>query len=175
MSSVTKAVLLGVLVVFVSIVAGLWLSGGRAEIYSTSVSIDAPPDAVFPYLVEPAKLRQWIRGLVETRPIGDPEPKPGARSTEVVEQDGEHIELETEIVEMEKDKRLKVRITTQGMLAESEYTLRPFDGKTRLTQLFIPRFIGFGRLASVFVRSSIQPNLQSDMERLKTAVEKDTR
>jgi len=171
MSTVTKAELLGVLAVVVSAVAGLWLSGGRAEIYSVSVTIDAPPEAVFPYLVEPDLLRGWITGLVETKPLTEGGPRAGARSTEIIERDGRRSEMETEIVEFEPNRHIEVHIVSDVMVADSDYTLTAADGKTRLTEIFIPRFVGWGRLFSLFVRGAIDQDLRTDLDRLKAAVE----
>jgi len=64
MSAIGK-IALTISLVLVIVGAVLWSLGGKQSEYSTRLSIAAPPEAIFPYLTQPDRLKSWTDGLVE--------------------------------------------------------------------------------------------------------------
>jgi uncharacterized protein YndB with AHSA1/START domain len=101
-----------------------------------SVEIERPAAAVFPYLTDGEKLRQWVGGLVESTALTEGGARVGAKSREVVEERGQRFELETEITTCVPNEALQARITSQGFETLSTYRLQEDGGRTRLTNVF---------------------------------------
>jgi uncharacterized protein YndB with AHSA1/START domain len=137
------------------------------------VEIERPAAAVFPWLLEPERLAQWIGGLVETEPLTEGEPRVGSRSREVVEERGRSYVLETELTALEPGERLEARITSgAGFTCESSYRLDEREGRTRLTCVLETEYKPFvARLFAPLVTRQAQRKLESDLARLKELVE----
>lgn len=77
----------------------------------TSIEFACPPEAVWPWLVESERMKQWMKGLLEIRPLGAPAPRAGAEY-ELVIREGGRIEVYCErIVEFEPHRRLAIELT----------------------------------------------------------------
>ena len=50
---------MSILLLSVIAVAVLWILGGKQTEFSTALSIDAPPEVIFPYLTQPEQLKSW--------------------------------------------------------------------------------------------------------------------
>jgi uncharacterized protein YndB with AHSA1/START domain len=132
--------------------------------------IDAPPDKVFPFLVEPERLKNWVGGFVESRPIHGSRPGVGARSIDVFRENGREILMETEIRRYEEPTRLEVWIKGPGVDVVSDYQLRGQDA-TELTHRQDVRLRGFAKLLTPFIGGAARRRLVDDLRRLKLAVE----
>lgn len=135
------------------------------------VMIDRPPTAVFPYLIEPNRLVQWLGGLVASEPLTEGGPGVGARSREIIEERGRRMTMDTEILLFEPPELLKVCLTATQLEGEGEYTLQAAGEQTRLTYHSALRFKGWLRIFEPLMKRSIQARLEQDMGRLKVCAE----
>jgi uncharacterized protein YndB with AHSA1/START domain len=138
--------------------------------YVETTRINAPPDKIFPYLVEPDRLRKWVGGFVESRPIHGSRPGVGARSIDVFIENGREILLETEIRRYEEPTRLEVWIRGPGVEIISDYRLAGHEA-TELTHRQDVRFRGLAKLVAPFIGGVTRRRLVEDLRRLKLAVE----
>ena len=136
-----------------------------------SVEIERPA-AVFPYLTDGEKLRQWVGGLVESTALTEGGARVGARSREVVEERGQRFELETGITRYAPNEVLQARITSKGFETLSTYRLQEDSGRTRLTSVLESRYtMLLARLLAPIVTRQAQKKLEADLDRLKRLVE----
>ena len=139
------------------------------------VSIDAPPDVVFPWLVEGERLLRWVGGLLEheqltpisVRQVLEP-PFRGAGTVEV------HLDVYLLHVPW----RLETRLTGPGGLrADVAYVLAERDdGGTDLSALVRSKRTGpsaKGLLGPVVV-ASVRRRMRADLGRLKELAEADS-
>jgi uncharacterized protein YndB with AHSA1/START domain len=140
--------------------------------YDASIEIDATPADIFPFLVEPERLKRWVGGFVEARPLTDGPVGPGSRSIDVIRENGREMELHTEITRYEPPNAVFVAIRAGGMDAISEYQLEPRDAGTIVRHSQRVRYSGVLRLVGPFVGGVVRRKMREDLERLKAAVER---
>ncbi len=136
-----------------------------------TVEIARRPAEVFPFLVEADRMKQWIGGLVEFTPLGEG-PGVGSRSRQRVEQAGRTWDVESEIVELEPDRRLTARMRASAFTSVVGYRLEDADGGTRLTGSVEvePRGLG-GRVLGGLAGLAAERKLVADLGRLKSVLE----
>lgn len=143
------------------------IQSARVSRAEHSVEIGRPPADVFPYLVEPELMRQWIGGLVAFTPL-DGEPRVGARSTQRVEQAGRIWDVESRIVDLVPDERLAAETTASAFKSLVVYELEPTAAGTRLQASADTEVKGLGKrfLGGAAARVA-ERKLTADLDRLK--------
>jgi uncharacterized protein YndB with AHSA1/START domain len=165
------AKLIGVVVIVLIAIVAVWLLGGRTRSFSAAVRIDRGAALVFPWLVEPPRLAKWIGGLVASRPQGDGELRVGARSIEVVEQDGRRTEMTTEVRALEPGRLLEVSLASPFLAGGNRFVLDGGPDGTRVAQTLTVRYRGAARLFGPFLAGAVRRKLDADLARLKAVVE----
>lgn len=153
---------------------GMWITGGGDGRWQhhTSISISRPASEVFPWLVEPDRLMQWLGGLREITPLTEGDPRVGARSRDVVESHGERFDLETTITEFDPPRLLSVRVEGEAFTMAGRYELERRNGATELTYTIDTQFDGFFfALFEPVIGVSAERKIDADLARLKAAVE----
>ena len=136
----------------------------------SAFALKASPAEVFPYLVEPDRLKRWVGGFVESRPLSGTAAGPGAKSVDVIRENGREIQMHTEIMRYEPPNRLEVSIRAPGIDALSDYQLAGVE-TTELTHRQQVRFRGVLKLMAPFIRGATRRRLCDDLARLREAVE----
>lgn len=140
-----------------------------------AVVIAAPAAAVFPYLLEGAKRLRWMGVLKESEQLTDGPPAVGSRWRDVFEDHGQRVELEAELVELERDRRLRVRLDNRGFDSTSTQELEDVGGATRVSTVIETEYrMLAARLMSGVVTRHAQKQLEADLARLKELVEAET-
>ena len=139
--------------------------------YDASIEIDAPPEAIFPFLVEPERLKRWVGGFVEARPLTEGAVGRGSKSIDVIRENGREMQMHTEITRYEPPGALSVAIRAPGMDAVSEYRLEGRDGGATASHSQDVRYSGILRLVGPFVGGAVRRKMREDLQRLKAAVE----
>ncbi|MGH9793442.1 MAG: SRPBCC family protein [Candidatus Acidiferrales bacterium] len=98
-------------------------------------------------------------------------PEVGARSIQVVEREGERVEVATEIQRVEKNQLLQVRMQAPFFDAVNHLDLTPTASGTRVTQNLTVSYKGWARFLAPFTDDKTRSALESDLERLKQAIE----
>src|SRR4051794_36003607 len=101
---------------------------GRGRV-TGAVELEHPPAAVFPFLVQPGLRKQWLLGVEEISPVGDPTIRSGARARVVLDAP-ERMEVEEEVRVVELDHRLLLqRISSPPPFSQRvEYVLKDLGG-----------------------------------------------
>lgn len=137
-----------------------------------SVFLPASPERVFEHLVDGAKLRAWVGGLLESTPVKAGPPAPGSVFRQVLLLDGKRETVERTITDHEPPvvTGFKVRIANMDM--EGRFDLEEEEGGTRLTftQTTTPR--GLAALAGGLIERRIAAKIQADLSALKRALER---
>jgi carbon monoxide dehydrogenase subunit G len=159
-------------IVLVLAVYAVWAltAGGKVENH-TRVEISQPPDVVFGYLIEPDRIRLWMDGYVESRSLTGPGTFVGARSTEVIEVNGERTEMDLRVTEFEQDALLAVRIKSDQVEARNRYQLSKTASGTRIDYDSQTEARGWVRLLAPVLHDAIQEKIDADFARLKQTLE----
>ena len=139
--------------------------------YDASVEIDASPEAIFPFLVEPDRLKRWVGGFAEAHPLTVGPTGIGSRSIDVIREGGREMRFETEIVGYEPPHRLSVTITSSEMRARSDYRVERRGGGAVATHVQDVRYAGVLRVVGPFIGGMVRRKIREDLERLKAAIE----
>jgi len=135
-----------------------------------SVELAAPPEAVFPLIVEPAERLRWIDGLVEAEETG-----PGA-FREAIEQHGIRVETRVRTVRSQPPALVEARVEGRGIEATVRNVLEPTgNGRTRLTVTVETRYRGLAaRLVAPVIGRRAQASLERSLATLEQLVESET-
>src|SRR6185436_3276944 len=154
--------------------------GARADAnrLQASVTIHRSPDAVWPYLYEPEKLKSWVTWLkqVETDRAGPP--AVGAHAVWVMEDmnnGGAIMRIKSDVFAVEPNRRLAVNLSVPGAFQGiAEYTLTDLGGgATRLECDSRYTFDNaFAKLLTPVIMPSARKKMLSDMDRLRAEIER---
>ena len=172
MRRILKLLALGLAVLLLYV--GYVLVSDAVVVNVASVRIERPAAAVFPYLTEPSHLTRWLEGLVESRPLSQGGLRVGARSLEVVEVDGERIEMQSKVLAYEENRLLRVEIDAPILTGINDYRLAEEDGATRLEFRTETALKGLFKLFASSLHDPIQTKHEADLARLKALVEAET-
>jgi uncharacterized protein YndB with AHSA1/START domain len=139
--------------------------------YDASIDIDAAPETIFPFLVEPDRLKRWLGGFVEARPLTDGPIGVGTRSIDVIRDGSRVMEFETEITSYEPPHAMTVRIRASGMEAASHYRLERWPSGARTLHRQEVRYRGVLRVIGPLVGGMVRRKMADDLRRLKEVVE----
>lgn len=137
--------------------------------YESRVTIDRPPEAVFPYLVEPAKQALWSD--VPMRQITEGSFRTGSRMEVAFGKGPLQARLELEITAVEAGRRMAFTTRSGPIQWDGEYRLEPAGDGTALSQEGRLRFRGLWRLIEPLVGAEISRAEVKELERLKAAAE----
>lgn len=152
--------------------AAIWIYGGKKQHYETSLTINATPSQVFPYLTDVERMKQWVDGLMEVEPINELVQVEGAKNRVTVNANGKMVEFEDEVLRYQQDKLLSVRWKNSVVVTTSIYKLEP---KSELQTDF--RFtvkttnLGIGRFLAPFAADDTQSRIEKDAQALKKLIE----
>jgi uncharacterized protein YndB with AHSA1/START domain len=166
----------GLLVIAVAI---LLVLGARADSnrLQASVTIHRGPEAVWPWLYEPDKLKSWVTWLKQVDRDREGPPAVGARAVWVMEDmnnGGAQMRIKSDVAAVESNRRLAVKLSVPGAFAgTAEYTLADLGGgATRLECDSRYTFDNpFAKLMTPLIISSARKKMLADMDRMRAAVE----
>jgi len=160
------------LVVAVLGLLGLGARDGRGRV-TGAVELDHPAAAVFPLLVQPALRKQWLLGVQEISPVGDPTLRSGAHSR-VTLSVPEEVEVDEEIRVVETDKRVLLNRTSSHPRFDQrlEYVLKDLgNGRTLVTTAVFTTYHGaVMNLLEPLLTRAAQTRMDQEIDQLRTAV-----
>ena len=166
--STAKKILYSLAAGLAAVLVTLYAIGGQPAEYRAFLTTQQPAEKIFMYLVEPAKLKQWIGGLVESKVLTDGPPRAGSKSQEIIEEQGQRMVFDSEIIELLPNRLLSVRLSNESMDAVSQFRFSP-EGLEHIQQV---KCKGWMRMMSLFMRAPIEAKLAEDFARLKNLIEK---
>jgi uncharacterized protein YndB with AHSA1/START domain len=142
--------------------------------FSHTVVLPGPPEAVFPWLLEPERVPRWTGHLDGYERIGGGPTGPGSRFRETLVLSGSTFTVELEVTRYEPPTGAESRFATNGVELHNTYALQSADDGTRLTQSLDAKATSFGaRMLIPVVQPRLERKLTEDLERLKTVMEGD--
>jgi uncharacterized protein YndB with AHSA1/START domain len=141
--------------------------------YASSVTIARPPEEVWPYLVEREKQALWSD--VPMTPLTSGPTGQGSQLRLTFGEGPLKASVTLEYSEFEPPRRIGFRTVSRGgMDWVGGYRLEPADGGTTVSQEGTLRFSGLWRLAEPIIGAEIRRGEIAELERLKSAAEKET-
>jgi len=137
--------------------------------YASSVHVDRPPGAVFPYLAEPKRQALWSD--VPMKQLTDGPLTTGSKMEVTIAMGPVKAVIGLEISALERDERMAFRSFSGPIRWEGEYRLRPSGTGTELSQEGRLVFTGVWRLVQPFIGGEIERGEIKELERLKAVVE----
>lgn len=139
--------------------------------YKSSVKIQRPPEAVFPYLVEPSKQALWSD--VPMKPLTEGDMRSGSRMEVTFGMGPLKAKVGLQITAMEPNARMAFESFSGPIGWTGEYRLAP-DGPTgtTLSQEGSLTFKGAWRLLQPIVGAEISRGEVKELEKLKAVIEK---
>ncbi len=120
----------------------------------TAREIDAPPSEVFAVLTDPTTYPDWLIGASEIRDVDHNWPSPGTKFHHLVGVKPFVIPDSSEVVDVELDRRLKLRVRSRPLVvAEATFELVGDDRRCVVTLTEKPAF----RPLTDLVRPLIDP------------------
>lgn len=131
------------------------------------IEIARPPAELYPWLVEPERLRRWVGGLAEVRGTG-------AQRHERIQMGGRTYTQVTETLRTDPPLRLETESRSESMRQRVQWALEPTGAGTRLTVTVQVRMVSlWGRLLGRLVAGGLRHKLRGDLARLKAFAERD--
>lgn len=116
-----------------------------------TIDINASPEQVFQWIVEPARSRQWLPNLVEDENIHETENKVGSTWRQVYEENGRRMEMFGITTVYEPNKRMCCVIKGSMFDLDVDYQLENLGNSTRLTQCSQVTMKGFFKLLGLLI------------------------
>ena len=163
---------IGILVIVV--VGGLVLLGGGRRIAhsQTSVTFNQPAARIWPWIVEPPRLKQWLGGFVDSIPQNGSGLRVGARSKELIDWDGRRWEILSEVTELDPGRRLKLHMVADSFEDDTGYVLEEHDGVTQVTYTNDAHYtMLIARLMSPLINHDVERKVQTDLAKLRGLLE----
>jgi carbon monoxide dehydrogenase subunit G len=127
-----------------------------------SAVIEVPPEALWPWLDDPEKCKQWMRGLLDVKQTSPGPKRKGTTAIMLIQEGGRTAEYQETILEYEPNKRFKLSMAG-GCMKDTvlviDYKLEDLGNRTRLDyecsaemkgrawlKLLAPVFMIFGRI-----------------------------
>lgn len=175
----TKVVLLTLAAVIVLPVIALCIAGALpdSDRMVASVVLHQKPEAIWPWLYQGDKVKQWVSWLVEIREDRAGEPQVGKSGIWVMEDKNNgnvRVEFTGTVEAVEPYRRLAIRLNAPGgFRGMSTYILTPLpDGTTRLES--DSRYVfdsAFARFMSPLIYWQAKKKIIGDFEQLRSHVE----
>ena len=137
--------------------------------YESTVSIARPPEAVFPYLVEPALQAQWSD--VPMRKLTAGPLVTGSRLEVTFGMGPVKATIGLELTAVEAGRQMAWRSFSGPIRWEGEYRLTPSGDGTELSQEGRLQFTGLWRLIEPLVGAEIRSGEVKELEKIKALVE----
>ena len=126
-----------------------------------SAQIAAPPEEVFPHLLEEDKVPRWTTGLERYERLDSGPLARGARFRQALDVSGQRFTVELEVTEYDPPQSATSSFQIRGVDVVNRYVLSDGGGTTTLTQSLEAK--GGGLKGRVFI-PMIQPHLERKLE-----------
>jgi uncharacterized protein YndB with AHSA1/START domain len=152
-------------------------AGPDANRMTSSIVMHQKPEAVWPWLYKPEKVKQWVTWLVDIREDGSGDPVVGRKAVWIMEDRNNgnmRMEITGTVKAVDPGRHIEVSLTApEGFHGETSYTLTPLpDGSTRLdTDTRYTFDNGFARFMTPLVMWQARKKFVGDQDHLRALVE----
>jgi uncharacterized protein YndB with AHSA1/START domain len=134
-----------------------------------SIFVNAPPDRVFATFMDLDRLREWVGGVTRVTDVTGPIDRRGTRYTVWFGP----MSSPTEVLEVERPRHVRTRFGNIILKGESDVTLEPEAGGTRLTQEFRTRGAMSAISARLFAAGSYKGSFRGELDAFRQIVERE--
>ena len=137
----------------------------------STTTVARPPAEVFPWLIGPDKVRQWMTGLEVYQPLGDGPITLGSRIRQELSVSGQHLKFELEVTRLEAPSAAELRFEGSGFKAVNEYTVTSANGGSgaAVTWVISGDTTSFkAKLLAPMVQAKLEEKLDTDLVRLRS-------
>ena len=137
----------------------------------STTTVARPPADVFPWLIEPDKVRQWMTGLEVYQPLAPGPIGVGSRIRQELVVSGQHLKFELHVTQLEPPSAAELRFEGSGFKAVNEYTVTPEanGGGTAVTWVISGDTTSFkAKLLAPMVQAKLEEKLDTDLVRLRS-------
>jgi uncharacterized membrane protein len=138
---------------------------------SHRIVIDRPPEEVFAYLVDPANLPVWQPSAKSVVLKTDGPFGLGSQLADVREVLGKEIETVIEVTTFVPGQEFSFRTISGPIRSTVVHRLEPVEGGTEVTLAMEGEATGVLRFAARLAQGRVQQEVESNLARLKTALE----
>jgi uncharacterized protein YndB with AHSA1/START domain len=135
-------------------------------------TVAGPPEAVFDYMTDPAKLREWQTSKTRVEPLVEGPPRQGFRVREWTKPPGaREFEQVVEFTEFDRPRRLHVHVLEGPQPIDGTWSLTADGGGTRVDFVAEGPLRGPMRFAAPLVRRLMDRQFAGYHEQLRRRVE----
>lgn len=135
---------------------------------SHAITIPAPPEHVFPWMLDVDKVPLWVEGVSAYEVVGGGEPALGRRLRQTLTVSGFTMTAESEIVAYEVPRLAATHAETNGMVVRIDYRVDPDPAGSRVTQAIALHASGLkAKMIAPMVRGQMDAKLPADLQRLR--------
>jgi carbon monoxide dehydrogenase subunit G len=137
----------------------------------STTTVARPPADVFPWLIEPDKVRQWMTGLEVYQPLDTGPITIGSRIRQELTVSGQHLKFELEVTRLEPPSAAELRFEGSGFKAVNEYTVTSANGGSgaAVTWVISGDTTSFkAKLLAPMVQAKLEEKLDTDLVRLRS-------
>jgi uncharacterized protein YndB with AHSA1/START domain len=142
---------------------------------SLSVEINSSPAVVFGWLEKPEKAVKWMTSVAKTEILHETPERIGTTFREVVEEDGNGVELQGVITDYKPERSISFHLESRVNVVDVEYCVEAIPNGTRLTQTGNVHWKFPVNVISIFMGGIIKQNIsaqaQKEFEKLKELCE----
>jgi uncharacterized protein YndB with AHSA1/START domain len=152
-------------------------AGPDANRMTSSIVIHQKPEAVWPWLYKPDKVKQWVTWLVDIREEGSGEPVVGGKAVWIMEDRNNgnaRMEITGIVKAVDPGRHIEIALSaSEGFRGVASYTLTALpDGSTRLdTDSRYDFDNSFARFMTPMVLWQAKKKSVSDQDHLRSLVE----
>lgn len=140
----------------------------------TTMTIDAPPEAVYAVLADGRRYAEWVVGAKRIRGVDPSWPEPGSRFHHVVGFGPVEIKDHSEVLEVEPNKRIVLRVRARPAgAARVELDLVARDGATEVRMNEYPTSGLAKTIDNPLLEATLKARNLEALRRLKREVEED--
>ena len=138
--------------------------------YSSEVTIDRPPQAVYEALLDPGLYSRWT-DMVDVTFDGEGEPAVGTKGRFRMAKGPIKGLLEMELTELDPDRRVVFHVTHPDLDWTATSTLEPAGSGTRLTYAGELRILGWRRVLEPLMGREVRQGEAEEAKRFKALLE----
>lgn len=130
-----------------------------------TIEIDATPDVVFRWVVNPECVVQWLNHLSNFEFLNDAEPDAGVKFVQTWDDDGDNSEIGGTVTEYSPNERYCIHLDGKGFQVKVEYRFKDIDGRTRVTQKTSFDYKGIMKMIEKVVGGKIRRSYEDEAKR----------
>ena len=142
---------------------------------SFSIDINSPPATVFSWVEKPEKAMKWMTSVAGGEILHETPERIGTTFREVVEEDGNGVELQGVITDFKPNKSISFHLDSRVNVVDVDYHVEAIPDGTRLTQTANVRWKFPVNVISLFMGTKMKQNIsaqsQKEFEKLKELCE----